>query len=130
MSTVAQGAALACLLLIGSNAPMRRRLRGVQWAAILVAMLVFVGGVGFLWTGPDSDWGDRCPAALSAEGSSSTVEASLWPPGSKCEGTTPTGEAVSRTYVPWREWGLVGLLAGAIFLTGIGMGRSARQRAS
>jgi hypothetical protein len=76
----------------------------VKVAAVLAGAVFFVG-VAVWWVGPDSDWSDRCPAALSEEGSGGfDVTPSVWPPGTRCSGRAPDGQLLESTYVPWEEW--------------------------
>jgi len=88
------------------------RRRWTRAPALVAAAILFIGVAG-TWVGPDSSWDSRCPRAGQREGTSETVQASLWPPGSKCVVTLPSGSQGTRSYVPWREW-LAVLLAAAI----------------
>jgi hypothetical protein len=96
--------------------------------AIVLAAGVFLLGVGATWVGPDSSWDSRCPAAATRERTSLEIQASLWPPGSRCDVVLlPSGHHVVRSYVPWREW-LAALAAAGLVWTVLAKADPRRRR--
>ena len=63
----------------------------------------FVFALAFAGAATDSARFDSCPDAGLEEGSGSSIDFSLWPPGTECTVTTMSGEVVSSSYVPWGE---------------------------